>query len=157
MRIRSVIMCSLWRMIYVIQIEAAGVGSFDPTWYSPTAAGLANLEAHLAVACAALPVFWPSLEKTWNKIFVTYEVSITTGYGRFPSRSNDVELQSTSSDRNLTCDTPQTPEGWEPFVGDETTGLGENETVIESLAPPNRLKKVKEIFRGYLQRRCLEE
>jgi hypothetical protein len=66
-------------MAYVIQMTTAGDSAFDPTWYSPTAAGLANLEIHLALACAALPVFWPSLEKTWNKLFVTmtHEVSVT--------------------------------------------------------------------------------
>ena len=123
----SVNLCSIWRMVNVIQIESGGEGYFDPTWYAPTAAGLANLEAHLAVACAALPVFWPSLEKTLNRIFVTYEVSVTTDYGQFPTRSNDIELQSTSSDKNLRLDPAQMPEGWEPFVGDETTGLGMRE------------------------------
>ena len=133
-------------MVYVIQMEAASANSFDPTWYSPTTAGLANLEVHLAVACAALPVFWPSIEKTWNKIFVTHEVSVTTDYGRFPSKSNDVELQSASSDKNLTLNPAQMPEGWEPFVGDETTGLGESETVIESPATAQRSRKFRWFF-----------
>ena len=133
-------------MANVIQIESGGEGCFDPTWYAPTAAGLANLEAHLAVACAALPVFWPSLEKTWNMIFVTHEVSVTTDYGQFPTKSNDVELQSMSSDKNLRVD--PAPEGWEPFVGDETTGLGENETVVESTAAVKRPGKIKRFFEG---------
>jgi hypothetical protein len=124
-------------MAIVIQLTRAGSASFDPTWYSPTAAALANLEVHLALVCAALPVFWPSLEKTWNAIFVTHEVSVTTEYGRFPSRANDIEMNSTS-DNNLTLD----PEGWEPFVGDETTGLGESETVIESLTVGKKSWKV---------------
>lgn len=133
-------------MVYVINLYMAGKGSFDPTWYSPTAAGLACIEVHLAAVCAALPVFWPVWEKTWLKIFVTFEVSVTEEYGKFPSKTNDVELQSASSDRNLTLDPSQMAEGWEPFVGDETTGLGENETVVESLAKTKRSRKVKEIF-----------
>ena len=126
-------------MANVIQLASGDGASFDPAWYAPTTACLANLEAHLAVACAALPVFWPSLEKTWN-IFVTHEVSVTTGYGQFPTKPNDVELQLTTS--NLRLDSAQTSEGWEPFVGDETTGLGENETVVVSPAAGKRSRKL---------------
>ena len=141
--------CSFWRMGYVIDLERSRRGYADPTWYSPTAAGLANIEAHLAVACASLPIFWPSLEKTWNKIFVTHEVSVTTDYGQLKCMSRaggsggDVELQSISSDKNLTLDPAQMPEGWEPFVGDETTGLGESETVIESTGAVKRPRLVR--------------
>src|SRR5256885_291345 len=126
-------MCSILRTVYVIQLTTAAVGSFDPTWYGPTTAGLANIEVHLAVACSALPVFWPTIEKTWNKIFVTYEVSVTVEHGQITSKTNNVELHSTPSDKNLTLDAAEMAEGWEPFVGDQKTGLGENETVIESL------------------------
>jgi hypothetical protein len=87
--------------------------------------------------------FWPCLEKSWNTIFVTHEISVTTGYGQFPVISNDVELHSISSDKNLRSDAAQLPDGWEPFVGDETTGLGENETVIESTVAVKRSKKFK--------------
>jgi len=132
-RVVSVISCSIWRTVYVIQLASKDPDSFDPTWYSPTAAGIANIEVHLAVSCAAMPVFWPGLERSWNKIFVTHEVEVTMEYGRFPSRSNNVELQSTSSNKNLTLKPAQMAEGWEPFVGDET-GLGENETVVVSPA-----------------------
>ncbi len=134
-------------MVCVIQIKKVGSASFDPTWYSPTTAGLANVEAHLAVACASLPVFWPSLEKTWNKIFVTHEVSITTGYGQFPSKAKDIELQPATFDHDLISASKQMPDSWEPFVGDETTGLGESETIIESLGGLKRPCKVKELFR----------
>lgn len=133
-------------MADIIQIGSISSSSFDPTWYSPTAAGLANIEAHLAATCAALPVFWPSLEKTWNKIFVTHEVSVTTEYGQFPTKSKDVELQSLSSDKNLANNPAQVPEGWDPFVGDETTGLGENETIVESPAVATRSGKLRGFF-----------
>jgi len=129
-------------MANVIQLNLLGKGSFDPTWYSPTAAGLSNLEVFLAVSCAAMPVFWPTIEGRWNRIFVTHEVSVTREYGRFPSKAGDVELQSSmSSDKNGMAEDPsQMPDGWEPFVGDETTGLGESETVIESQARSKRVK-----------------
>ena len=142
-------------MVIVIQIVSGDRGCFDPTWYAPTVAGLANIEAHLAVACAALPVFWPCLNKTWNTIFVTHEVSVTIDYGQFPALSNDFELQSISSDKNLRPGPAQLPERWEPFVGDETTGLGENETVIESTAAVKPSKKFKSFFeRGYYKDSC---
>jgi len=79
-------------------------------------------------------------------IFVTHEVSDTTDYGQFPTKSNDVELQSMLSNKNLRLDLAQMLEGWEPFVGDETTGLGENETVIESPAAVERSGKLRRFF-----------
>jgi hypothetical protein len=80
---------------------------------------------------------------------VTTEVSVTREFGRFHSKTNrDVELHSTSSHRNLTAlnqfQESQGPEGWEPFVGDEATGLGENETVVEAPAVAKRSGKVRE-------------
>ncbi len=137
-------MCSIWRMADVIRFSTAHMGQFDPPWYAPTPAGLASLEAHLAAACAALPVFWPVLKTTWNRIFVTQEVSITREYGVLRSKvAQEVEMQSVTSDRNLTPDQSQEPAGWEPFVGDETTGLGENETVVQSPAEPKPPRMVK--------------
>jgi len=133
-------------MAFVIKLSTAGVGAFDPTWYSPTTVGLAAIEVHLAAACAAIPVFWPSLERRWNKIFVTQTVSVTTEHGQFPSRPKDVELQSIGNDNNQASDACEMPEGWEPFVGDETTGLGIHETVIESHSSASWLKRVKAFF-----------
>jgi hypothetical protein len=54
-------------------------------------------------------------------------------------------MQPTLSDTNLTLDVAEMPEGWEPFVGDETTGLGESETVIETFTGAKESRKV---FRG---------
>jgi hypothetical protein len=119
-------------MVYIIKLGLTEKASFDPTWDNPTIMGLASYEVHLAAVCAALPVFWPVLKTAWNRIFVTYEVSVTTEYGVFHTKKpGDVELRSTSLDQN---DLEREPDGWEPFVGDETTGLGENETVVESPA-----------------------
>lgn len=122
---------------------------YDPAWYSPTTGGLAGLEVHLAAVCAALPVFWPLLTTTWGHIFVTTEVSVTRETGRFRSKKNtDIELHSNSSQRNLTLDhhALENPEGWEPFVGDETTGLGESETVVEAPVVAKRSGKTREIL-----------
>ncbi len=113
--------------------------------------GLASYEAHLAAVCGALPIFWPVLKETWNRMFVTvtYEVHVTEEYESFPSRhgggATDLELQSTSSDRGITV-MESTETTWEPFVGDETTGLGKNTTVVEA---PNSVKwptKVKGVL-----------
>jgi hypothetical protein len=137
-------LCSLWRVVYIIQLN--GRDAFDPIWDNPTVMGLASFEMHIATVCAGLPVFWPVLKTTWNRIMVTYEVSVTRGYGVFPSKkaATDIELQAGQSDRNLVLD--EQPDGWEPFVGDETTGLGENETVVESLSGRKWSTKAKEIF-----------
>lgn len=138
-------------MAYVIKIARAGAGAFDPTWYSPTTAGLANLEIHLAVGCASLPIFWPTIEKTLERIFVTKEVTVTSEIGQFTPKPKpeDVEMQSIASDKNLTTDAAAMPEGWEPFVGDQETGLGESETVIEVLTTKrSRTQRVRDFFRS---------
>ena len=124
---------------------------FDPTWDNATTAGLACLEAHLASVCAALPVFWPVLTTAFGRIFVTTEVSVTREVGPFHPRKQPVEVEkeshSTSShqslspilDRESSLQGDSGPPDWEPFVGDETTGLGENETVVEAPGGEKRL------------------
>jgi len=141
-------MCSLWRVGYVIKLSLADENSFDPTWDNPTVMGLASYESHLAAVCSALPVCWPVLKTTWNRIFVTYEVHVTKEYGVFPAKKAvDIEMRSVSMDRTLPYDPNLPPEGWEPFVGDETTGLGENETVVESLPAAKKPRTVRGLFR----------
>lgn len=126
------IVCAFWRVAYLVNLEDRP--SFDPIWDNPTVLGLASFETHLAAVCAALPVLWPVLKTTWNRILVhvTYEVSVTQEYGAFQPRKQalDIELQNVSGDQSPG---DKQPDGWEPFVGDETTGLGENETVVEAL------------------------
>ncbi len=128
-------------MVYIIKLTVVDRGSFDPIWDNPTVMGLASYEVHLAAVCAALPIFWPVLKKTWNRIFVTFEVSVREEYEIRPTRAADAELQSAASDRHLALES--THEGWEPFVGDETTGLGKNQTVVESRKGSTWGKKAK--------------
>lgn len=129
-------------MVFVIKEFTPDTFRFDPSWYNPTTAGLACLEVHLGAVCAALPVFWPVITTTWGRIFVTTEVSVTREFGRLRSKKNTgTELHSMSSRRNLNLDQlqePGDPGGWEPFVGDETTGMGETETVVEAPAAAKR-------------------
>jgi hypothetical protein len=137
-------------MVYVIQRFTVRPFRFDPTWDNATTAGLACLEADLASVCAALPVFWPVLTTTWGRIFVTTEVSVTREAGPFhphkhshsaSSQQNILTMITTTTTKKtavLDCDPSSQggnsglPDGWEPFVGDETTGLGENVTVVEA-------------------------
>jgi hypothetical protein len=136
------ISCAIVRMVFVIHNFTADTFRFDPSWYDATTAGLACLEVHLAAVCAALPVFWPVLTTKWDRIFVTTEVTITREFGRFhPRKKMQTELLSTSSRQDLTLDQfhqSQSPQGWEPYVGDATTGVGENETIVKGPAVGNR-------------------
>jgi len=136
--------CSLWRVVYVIQLKDKS--PFDPVWNTATIMGLASYELHLAAICAALPILWPVLKEKWDRIFVTYEVTVTEDYGAFRSRkeATDIELQSVPASINDT----QT-DRWEPFMGDETTGLGENTTAVVA---EKRTKKMKDMFRRSLSR-----
>ncbi|KAK5659997.1 hypothetical protein OQA88_13463 [Cercophora sp. LCS_1] len=128
----GVLFCSFWRMVYVVKLNDHN--GFDPLFDNPTVMGLASYEVHLAAICAAIPVFWPVVKETWNRIFVTYEVTVTRGYQEFPSKKQtDIELLGKQS------------EGWEPFVGDETSGLGESETTVQSLAG-KRPRKPRDIL-----------
>jgi hypothetical protein len=130
-------MCSVWRAVYIIKLTLVEKFAFDPMWDNPTVMGLASLEVHLAAVCAALPIFWPVIKQTWNRIMVTFEVSVTT----------EVELvQTASTDRNLGVESIEEREGWEPFVGDETTGLGKNKTVVESAAAGKWSRRAKELM-----------
>jgi len=140
------IICSLWRVVYVIQLQDKS--PYDPVWNTATIMGLASYEMNLAAICAALPVMWPVLKTTWDRIFVTttYEVTITEDYaGMLRSRkeATDIELQSVPTSMTDQADR------WEPFVGDETTGLGENATVVVA---EKRTKKMKEMFRRSIGR-----
>ena len=73
-----------------------------------------------------------------DRIFVTTEVTVTRDFGRLrPKMNRETKLHSTSSRWNLTldqCHQSQDPQGWEPYVGDGTAGLGENETIVEGPA-----------------------
>ncbi len=66
------------------------------------------IEINLASVCAALPVFWPVIEDTWGRIFVTvtYEFKITREYGIFVPRKRKFRkppLTASASDRELTA------------------------------------------------------
>lgn len=141
-------------MVYVIQHFTVRHFRFDPTWDNATTAGLACLEVDLASVCAALPIFWPVLTTAWGRIFVTTEVSVTREVGPLHPRKHSIELEgglhTTSSHQSSTTTTTTKAmldreswssqgggvggpsDGWTPYVGDETTGLGENTTVVEA-------------------------
>jgi hypothetical protein len=124
-------------MASIIERSKDDMFRYDPSWYSSTTGGLASLEVHLASVCAALPVFWPVLTTTWG-IFVTTEVKVTREFGQIhPKAYREGELHSTLSHRELTHESRDL-ENWEPFVGDDKTGLGESETVVEAPAVAKR-------------------
>ncbi|KAK1751255.1 hypothetical protein QBC47DRAFT_351273 [Echria macrotheca] len=138
------IVCGFWRVAYLVDLKDRPL--FDPIWDNPTVMGLASVETHLAAVCSALPVLWPALKTTWNRILVqvTYEVRVTQEYGVFQPRKQamDMELQDMPEDRDL----DEQPEGWDPYVGDENTGIGENETVVEALPVKKPARKGSTAF-----------
>src|SRR5688572_9968825 len=128
----------------------------DLSWNSPTPTGLAIVEICLALVCAALPIFWPVIENSWGMIFVTYEVEIKRESGIFVPRklrkqrqqrqqqrrisSPDFELDICAQQRQpLPGDAADgDPPGWDPYVGDVNTGLGESDAVVLSPAGAGR-------------------
>ncbi|KAK5658437.1 hypothetical protein OQA88_1826 [Cercophora sp. LCS_1] len=136
----------------------------DLSWNSPTPTGLAIVEICLALVCAALPIFWPVIENSWGMIFVTYEVEIKRESGIFIPRkirkqqqqqrrrsSSDVELSICEPQRQSGDAADGDPPGWDPYVGDAKTGLGESDAVVESPAgggPPKDRKGFRMWSRG---------
>lgn len=72
---RSVI-CSIVRLINVIEHKSTTYPTFDPTWYGTPTIVLSLLEIDLATVVAALPVFWPHLRRNMTLIMVTHEVEV---------------------------------------------------------------------------------
>ena len=143
-------MCSIGRLVACLTPTPYAL--FDLSWTTPTPTGLATIEVNLAAICAPLPVFWPVLDERWCRIFVTYEVRITREYGIFiPRKQRRVQPppptpptpQTASSDRALNTGDPAQPPEWNPYVGDAKTGLGESDTVVESLAERRPIRQLK--------------
>lgn len=95
-----VISVSVWRFADMVAHRAATWPTFDPTWYGSSAICLGIVEVNLAIICASIPVFWPTLSKAlMGSIFVTQEVKITrhSRYSTDVERDDEIELQRTRS------------------------------------------------------------
>lgn len=98
MRVHSITMISIWRLATIIAHRAATWPTFDPTWYGPISIELATLEVNFASICASMPVFWPVLTASLDKIFVTQEIKIERVH-RFETVDDSIELQREVSGR----------------------------------------------------------
>ncbi|KAF2102594.1 hypothetical protein NA57DRAFT_20821, partial [Rhizodiscina lignyota] len=67
---------ALWRLVDVVK-TGAGAGT-DPTFNEPGPILLSIAEIYLAASCATIPFFWPVLKDQFNKIFVQYEVNVSS-------------------------------------------------------------------------------
>lgn len=80
---------SIWRLQTIIQTKATTYPVADPTWYGPKSIVLATIEVNLASICASIPVFWPILSQSLNKIFVTQEVHVVHQHRRLSGGEHD--------------------------------------------------------------------
>ncbi|ORY70040.1 uncharacterized protein BCR38DRAFT_520903 [Pseudomassariella vexata] len=93
----------IFRLVTIVEHRASSFPTFDPTWYAPVSVVQACLEVDAASICASMPVFWPILSASYDKIFVTREVTITHSHRRLSEsgESNEygdnVELQPRNS------------------------------------------------------------
>ncbi|KXJ90456.1 hypothetical protein Micbo1qcDRAFT_70681 [Microdochium bolleyi] len=95
-----VISVSIWRFADMVSHKATTWPTFDPTWYGSSAICLGVIEVNLAIICASIPVFWPTLSKAFmGSIFVTQEVKVTRHmrYSTDLERDDEIELQLTKS------------------------------------------------------------
>jgi hypothetical protein len=73
----SVNVCSICRLVSVVNNRAATYPTLDPSWYACVPAVLSVLEVNLATICASLPVFWPVINENLGRILVTHEIDVT--------------------------------------------------------------------------------
>ncbi|KAI5918801.1 hypothetical protein F4810DRAFT_715164 [Camillea tinctor] len=89
---------NIWRVQTVVLHQAGTYPVLDPTWYGPISIILGVIEIELASICASIPVFWPVITESINKIFVTQEVHVTHQHRRLSGDDDDrYELQQTST------------------------------------------------------------
>ena len=67
---------ALWRFI-LVNVDGP-VSTQDPTFHQPPTFLLSIVEIYLAASCATTPIFWPIVRESITKIFVTYELNITS-------------------------------------------------------------------------------
>lgn len=70
-------LCTIIRLVSIVQTQAGTYPTLDPSWYGCTSAMLSALEVNIATVCASLPVFWPVIKENLGRIMVTYEVDVT--------------------------------------------------------------------------------
>ncbi|ETS82044.1 hypothetical protein PFICI_07046 [Pestalotiopsis fici W106-1] len=75
---------AIWRVATIVEHKAATYPTLDPTWYGPISILLASCEVDLATICASVPVFWPVLTSSLDRIFITREIKIERNH-RFSS------------------------------------------------------------------------
>ncbi|KAJ9156384.1 Integral membrane protein [Pleurostoma richardsiae] len=85
-------MLSIWRLVSIVQSKAGTYPTLDPSWYGSVPIVLAALEVDLALICASLPVFWPVVQSSLGRIFVTREVNVTREDRRYSTQDEDAEL-----------------------------------------------------------------
>lgn len=86
---------SIWRLVTIVEHQAATWPTFDPSWYGCVSIVLAAVEVDMAVVCASVPVFWPVLHSTGFEIFITKEVQVTSEsrLGSIDHTEEAIELQ----------------------------------------------------------------
>lgn len=98
-------MCSIIRLISIIESKGGTYPTLDPSWYGCTPTVLSALEVNISTLCASLPVFWPVLKDRIGMILVTHEVKIT----RETRDTNDFTVLNESGE--LYSLEPMTPKG----------------------------------------------
>jgi hypothetical protein len=67
---------ALWRLC-LVTLDGP-TSTLDPTFHQPPTFLLSIVEIYLAASCATTPFFWPIVRDGFTKIFVTYELNITS-------------------------------------------------------------------------------
>lgn len=101
----SVNVCSVLRLITLIDTQAGTYPTLDPSWYGCTPIILSALEVHLATICASLPVFWPIIKDSFaiRSITVTREIEITRETRDFGDWQVTYEMAMRSTEAMVGC------------------------------------------------------
>jgi hypothetical protein len=100
----SVVLLAVLRLWSILKHSATDAQSFDFTWWYPQVLILSCLEIDFAIMCASMPIFWPTVIASWDKIFVTKEVQVTH-HQRLDSIAGGYELDRTNSAKSYASTT----------------------------------------------------
>lgn len=129
------VICSIVRLVSLVEHQATTWPTFDPSWYASEPVVLSILEVNIATTMASLPVFWPYLRRNIDKILITHEVEVkvTEHFTQIDDRASENQFpdeEGAERERKGPGDQAYTPWGSDGKKKGAGVGLGNNTSVV---------------------------
>lgn len=148
---------AIWRLATVIEHKSTTYPTFDPTWYGPASLLLGVIEVNLASICACVPIFWPILTASVERIFVTQEIKITRAQRYSLDGDDQIELAQSENgsshsrsgsiaklQQSASSSPPDTSKHYlDSYVREQVDPLRETGTVQLEITCPNKKESHK--------------